>query len=335
MKYAKFHGNYVVEILEKDLKTLADNEVLIKVAFCGLCGSENRVFKNGYNFISGHEISGIIVDKGTTAKVEIGKKVVIYINQFCGKCKYCKNNLTNLCEASGGLLGWQRDGGYAEYVIVPESIVLELEDSIELDTGVLLLDLVGTPFHGIRLTNIDKNEVNNALVIGCGPIGLGAVSILKLNYKISNVYAADLSPFRLNLVKNLGAIPINVNDINLYEYFKEQNMANVDLIVEAVGSSSTIEQSMNLIRPRGEVVILGEPIGSITISRNEKWILKDFKLARSWYFPMSEVADNSRFLISNKNKLRELITNIYPLEKIGEAFNEFYKSNTGKVLIQP
>lgn len=334
MKYAKFYGNYVVEILEKDLKMLADNEILIKVAFCGLCGSEYRVFKNGYNFISGHEISGIVVDKGAETKIEIGKKVVIYINQFCGKCKYCKNNLTNLCEDSKGLIGWQRDGGYATYIIVPENVAIELDASIELDTGVLLLDLVGTPFHGIRLTNIDKNEINNALVIGCGPIGLGAVSILKLDYKINNVYGADLSPFRLNLVENLGAIPLNVNDLNLYEYFNGQNLANVDLIVEAVGSNSTIEQSMNLIRPKGEVVILGEPIGSVTINRNEKWILKDFKLVRSWYFPMSEVADNSRFLVSNKNKLKELITNIYPLERIGEAFNEFYKSNTGKVLIK-
>ncbi|MCX7027390.1 MAG: alcohol dehydrogenase catalytic domain-containing protein [Spirochaetes bacterium] len=333
MRAAKFVGDDKIEIIEKPVPSIKANEVLLKVAYDGLCGSERRVFHGGFPFVPGHEMSGEIVEVG--AKVEAlrpGQRAIVYLLDYCGKCAACHEGDTHLCENRKGLIGWTWDGGYEEYISAPSSMIYPVDASFPLDLGVLALDTFGTSFHALRKSNFDPHKPT--LVIGCGPLGLGVITILKKHYHAEIVYAGDLSGYRLKMAENIGAIPICVDKDKVEDSIRAQIKGDIDTVIEIVGSSSTLLASMCLVKRNGKVVLLGEPVKEFVIERKTSWLLKDFIIQRSFYFPWSEIKDNIFFIQQNEPIVRSLITNVYPLEKIAEAFSVFFGSDSGKVLIK-
>ena len=216
MKAAKFVGNNIVRIVNKPVPQPEKGEIIIKVAFCGLCGSEKRIFRNGYDICtSGHEICGTVYACGSDpAPFEKGTPVLIYLSNYCGDCSACRDGNTSQCINNKGLVGWHFDGGYAEYVKVPQHMVYSLGD-LPLEYGVLVLDTIGTAFHGLRLGEVCKGQ--SVCVLGCGPIGLGCIIILRKHYEIEEIYAADISNYRLKIAKELGShtILIDPADTNI------------------------------------------------------------------------------------------------------------------------
>src|SRR5699024_164783 len=195
MKAANFLGENKINIVEKEAPHLEfENDVIVEVNCCGLCGSDKRLFREGAKHTPGHEISGTIYKKGKDVKLRIGQRVIIYIPIYCGKCKFCEVGNTNQCQNIKELVGWQRSGGYAEYVKVPEQNVIPIPDDISDEDGVLLLDTIGTAAHAVRLAMPTlKNKEENTLVIGCGPLGLGMILVLKA-FGFNNIFATDISP---------------------------------------------------------------------------------------------------------------------------------------------
>jgi threonine dehydrogenase-like Zn-dependent dehydrogenase len=332
MKTAFFSGNNVVTILDKPKPDVKPGEVLIKVAHCGLCGSEKRVVRSGFDkCVPGHEIYGVVeYSAGMMNKFEKGTEVLIYLLNYCGKCPACKNGNTSQCIDRRGLIGWSFNGGYAEYTVVPEHMVFPL-NGISLRFGVLALDTIGTAFHGLRLGNIQSDQ--SVLVIGCGPIGLGALTILKNHYNIKRLYAADVSSYHLNLAKNIGAIPLRVDPEDTAGSVAKQINGFVDTVVEVVGINTTVAAAMKVVKPGGHVILIGEPEKELILTRSTDWVLKDFSIINTWYFPVNEIAENIKFIKDYEPEVEKLITHEYPIEKMTEAFEVFGKGETGKVLI--
>lgn len=333
MKTASFVGNGLVKVVDKPIPVVGRNEVLIKVAFCGLCGSEKRIVKSGFDtFTPGHEISGTVEECGDSpAPFEKGTKVLVYLADFCQECGACLQGNTSQCSAKKRLIGWHFDGGYAQYVVVPKHMVYPI-GSLPLELGVLALDTIGTAFHGLRLGDIDEDC--SVLVIGCGPIGLGCLCILKNHYKIKRLHAADTSIQHLEYAKALGiesAILVNPKDTagSLVDELKGQ----VDRVIEVVGLDETVSAAMKFVKPNGKIVMIGEPEKALTIQRSADWVLKDFSLINSWYFPISEMPENLRFVVNNINEVRKILTHVYPIESMTEAYELFGNGQTGKVLV--
>ena len=193
MKAAQFAGDYKISLLEKPKPQPKPGEVLVKIAYCGLCGSEKKLLKAGFTeHTPGHESSGIVESCGSKdSRIKPGTEVLIYLINYCGSCPACKAGKTTQCTDRRGTIGFAFDGGYAEYVVVPEHMVFPLE-GLTLKMGVLVLDTIGTAFHGLRQAVVQPDQ--SVMVLGCGPIGLGAVCILKNHYKVKDIYAADISP---------------------------------------------------------------------------------------------------------------------------------------------
>ena len=173
------------------------------------------------------------------------------------------------------------------------------------------------------------------MVLGCGPIGLGAVCILKNHYKVENLLAADIAPYHLDMAKKLGATPVKVNPKDTAGSIAKQVSGPIDTIIEIVGADVTVEAAMRLVRPEGKVVFIGEPEKDLTLQRNRDWLLKDFHFINSWYFFITEIKDNLAFIKKNQAEVEKIITHEFPIEKMTKAFEVFCKGKTGKVLIKP
>ncbi len=323
MLAARFVGDRQIRMGQEDVPKPPPGEVLMRVSFCGLCGSDKRPYREGFPLIPGHEVSGIVVNGNGTGIAE-GTRAAAYLNVFCGTCRYCLRGETNRCRNSRGLLGWSApwNGGYAEYLSVPAIDVLALDDRVQLDAAVLLLDTIGTAWHGLRLASVEN--VERALIIGCGPLGLGAVAGLQA-FGVKEIFGSDLSESRRQSVASFGGRPVAPGEV--------ESLENLDLIVEAAGTPATMMQAIRTVAPGGRVVMLGEIWKPWSFEPSAETMLKDYSLIRSWYFPLTEFAENQQMLIDKKVDSSQLISHTFPLQELPEAFALFMGGDTRKVLV--
>lgn len=329
MKAAKFVGEDHIQIVETAIPSLtSDDDVIVKVTCCGLCGSDKRLFHNGANHIPGHEIAGVIHQAGANAKLELGTRVIIYIPIFCGTCKYCVSGETNRCQHVNGLVGWQRDGGYAEYVVVPARNVIPIPDDLTDMDGVLLLDTIGTAAHAIRLAmrrNAGATAGDKVLVMGCGPLGLGTILTFKA-FGFTEIYAADPSEERMALAQEFGA--------SAYSASGEPQPGEFAIVIEASGSAMGRKIGLYAVEPGGALVILGESNDPFVIEPTPTLRRKDFYMIRSFYFDLNEVADNIELYRNNQQSFQRLVSKVVSFEQLEETFVEFCQGKTIKPFVR-
>ncbi len=257
-----------LEIREQDVASPKPDEVRLKVAACGVCGSELESFKNHSPrrpppLVMGHEFCGTVAELGTdVTSVKIGARVVSNSLVPCGKCVRCTRGDTHLC-AHRQIFGMHRPGAFAEYVNVPARCLIPWPENLPAEAASLAEPLA----NGIHIVNLTKNyPAATVLVIGAGPIGLFSQQALQV-LRGSKVYVADLSPERLAVAKKLGAAGV-INS-------REQDPAKVlqeltggegaDIVVDAVGASATKKTSLEALRPGGVTVWIGLHENTVTI----------------------------------------------------------------------
>nr|WP_323130828.1 alcohol dehydrogenase catalytic domain-containing protein [Sinorhizobium medicae] len=137
MRASVFHGDRRITIETQDMPPVGEGEVLVRVLRTALCGSDFKLWHKGAEFTAGHEIFGVVEQPGHHRH---GQRCAIYIPVHCGDCDACRAGDTQMCLQVSSLIGWNRPGGYAEYVPVPENCLLPVPDDIEDDLSPLLLD---------------------------------------------------------------------------------------------------------------------------------------------------------------------------------------------------
>lgn len=307
MRYARFEGQQHIRIGERTRPVPAPGEVLVRVTACCLCGSELRVWRNGWPVTPGHEIGGVVEQPGHALD---GQRVVAYIPVWCGECDTCRAGDTHLCERATELVGWQRDGGYAEFVAIPEQCALAVPDDITDALAPLLLDAIGTPAHGIRLAR-KLVQHGPVAIIGAGPIGLGAV-LAAPPLGFPDRYITDPKAHRLRAALAFGARDLDATDAP----------QRFPLVLETAGVNAARQRALELTAAGGVCVFLGE---------SERWEIdevkairrKDFFIARSFYFPLHEYAANIELLRANRENYMQLVDARVPLEGLHDLFAAF------------
>ncbi len=333
MKVARFAGARKVAIETVPNPVPGRGEVLLKVDYCGLCGSERPQYEEGYHRHQGHEIVATVIEGGPGVQVEPGRKAAIYLTRFCGKCQMCSAGLSTACmeHVSKENIGWAWPGGFAEYVVAPEQNLMYLDPQLSPEMGVLLLDTLGTPFHGLRRT--DAKSAQSAYVGGCGAVGLGTICVLKA-LGVPKVYAVDRGGLRLEEAEALGAIPIDMTETDPVKYVQAQD--GVDLAVEAAGVPASLTNCLSVVKFGGRVLALGEQPDSFNLSVDLPTRLKDFSVHRTWYFPISEFEENQRLAVEGFfGGADRLISGIYALCDMQQAADAFYSGQAVKVLVTP
>ncbi|MHB8620438.1 MAG: alcohol dehydrogenase catalytic domain-containing protein [Chloroflexota bacterium] len=330
MRHAVFLGGGRIMVETAERPTPGPEEVLLRVHFTALCGSDNRLYYRGAKVTPGHEIVGVVEEAGAGAAVSLGCRAAVYIPRFCGQCRFCLAGETNRCDRLEGLIGWgDVPGGFAEYVAVPARNLLALPPDIGDDLGVLLLDTIGTTAHGIRLCQQALSSAarsDRAAVVGCGPLGLGALLVLQA-MGWGMVGAIDPADRRRDFAVELGGHAFDPADQRL--------AGTCAVVVEASGKPAARAVAMSLAEAGGAVLLLGESDDPWTITPSVALRRRDCAYVRSFYFPIGDLAENLELLRSRRARFQRLLGPIVPLNHLSETYADFIAGKTIKPLITP
>jgi len=272
--------NKPLEINETELPKPNGTQVIIKVKSTGVCHSDLHLWEGGYDtgdgfmkvtdrgvkfpVTPGHEVVGNVEEIGDSVQgVNIGDLVLVYPWIGCGECPTCQNGDTNLCESPRSL-GVFQDGGYAEYVLVPDAKFLAKIDNLDPDTAASLACSGLTAFTAVKKALTNSPE--NILIVGAGGLGLMGVQIAGALTK-ANIICADLDDEKLESAKKLGATHI-INTKESDAVKKIMSICNekgVDSIIDFVNAPPTVKMDLSLIRKRGNIILVGLFGGSVEL----------------------------------------------------------------------
>lgn len=255
--YPEYHR---LEINNQPVPVYKDDEVLLKVAACGICGSELETFRQKSTrrvppLIMGHEFCGEVVATGKAVRHwEPGSIAVSNSIISCGHCASCITGRTNLCE-SREVFGMHRNGAFAGYVNVPAYCLIPVPAGVDLREACLSEPLA----NGVHLVKLTRHiTMKNILVIGAGPIGLMAQQAFQTLRNV-NIIVADIRNERLAVAERLGAIAVvNPAESDLDTVITEMTGGEgIDLVVDAVGSPDTSYKGLHAVRQGGVLIVIG------------------------------------------------------------------------------
>src|SRR5271154_1496331 len=288
-------------------------EVLVQVAACGICGSDVHGYDGSSGrrippIVMGHEAAGRIAALGSNVgELKIGDRVTFDSTVFCGECPNCRRGDINLCD-NRQVLGvscgdYRRAGAFAEFVVVPARIVHRLPDNLPFEEAAML-EATAVALHAVKITPIDHGDT--ALVIGAGMIGLLILQSLRAT-GCDRVFVADIDDSRLKMAKDLGATEILNSKSNLAApVLKLTNNNGVDAVLEAVGRTETIADSIDSVRKGGTVTLVGNFAPEVKIHL-QKVVSRQIRLQGSCA-SSGEYPQAIEFLASGAIKVKPLIT---------------------------
>ena len=310
-------------------------EVIVKMKYVGICGSDLHLFATGLlppDTIMGHESAGVVVEVGEGVEDwEAGDRVAIYGGLSCKKCFWCKRGQTNLCRDAGGIGLGDMPGGYAELLrAFPEQMV-KVPDEVSLSDATLL-DPFSTAVHAVVLSGFQIRDT--AVVMGAGPIGLCIIQQLKLA-GARVVIATELVEKRAKAAKDFGAdIVMDPNDDVLGAMDKLTGGVGADYVFECVGIPDTTQEAFSLVRRAGKVVLVGVCMEPATVMP-VFWVLKEVAMQTTMGFVRSEFESSLDLIHKGVLKTEGLVTETVSLDQLPDAFERLLTPNDEiKVLVE-
>ena len=297
------------------------DDVLIKIAACGVCGTDIKILegKHSYrqNVVIGHEFNGSVVEIGSSVKhVKVGNRVAIDNNPRCGFCSFCRMGMSSQCSEIGkNAIGVQRNGGYAEYCLVPESVCYPLPPEID--------DILGTQVETLATVINGMNTLlmlpyDYVLVIGFGPIGYLFASLAK--NIAAKVAVTEIDPFRIGVARELGLTVWNPHEIDVVERIMEFTYGRkADIVIEATGTE--LETALKCVTPGGKVLAFGmDSSARTTVVPHDltRWAIKVLGV----YLGQNTMLPASRILREGRINMKPFFTKVIPLEQGVDAFGD-------------
>jgi threonine dehydrogenase-like Zn-dependent dehydrogenase len=311
MAAAVFHGSERITIERVRIPDVNTGEVLVRVSRTALCGSDFKLWHKGAEFTAGHEIFGVVEQPGHRMHRQ---RCAVYIPVHCGNCAACCRGDTQMCLEISSLIGWNRPGGYAEYLPVPENCLLPVPADIEDSLAPLLLDTIGTSAHAVRFVSrvVPPREAGPVLVTGAGPVGLGVILALR-DAGYGDIHVSDPNAERMRIARAFDAREHPVGDTS----------RRFALIMECSGSHTARNLGIEVVLPRGALVLVGENAAPWTIEEGKVFRRKDFYMIRTFYFPIGDFEPNIALLRRYKDEYRVLVDGEFTLPELPQNFARF------------
>lgn len=325
----------VMNLRSVPLPVVADTDVLVRVAYVGICGSELSGYL-GHNalrvppLIMGHEFSGEVVALGSKAQalnaaLELGQRVTVNPMVYCGACDYCLSGKNHLC-SNRRLIGAHRPGAFAEYTTAPAWMVLPMDAGVSLRVGALT-EPVACAVRAANWAGDVKDE--SVLVIGAGAIGLLAMQVLKL-HGASQVFIVDTDADRLQAARELGGVGLDPRQVDVVKAVKESGQpSGVVAAIDAVGKTITRDQCIKATRAGGIVIFEGlhEETGAVPVADA---IRKEITLQGSFCYSPEDFKNAAQLLATKQVRLDPYIAEA-PLEAGGNWFEKLSQEKPGGV----
>lgn len=334
-------GKGYLEIKDLPIPEINDNEVLIKVYYSGICGTDIHILTDEFTYyppvILGHEFSGEIVHiGGKVTSWKVGDRVVAECQSLaCGRCKYCRTGHPEACDSKRSP-GWGINGSFAEYIKMPSWLLHKIPDNVSYKEAALT-----EPSAVSSQALYSRGQFNIGdfvVVLGSGPIGIiiAKMAIIGGASKVLITGIDQDERYRFKLAKKMGIeYTVNVNKVNLEEMVnKLTNRLGADLVVEATGVQSAINQAFEVVRKLGKISVVGIPGQN---KSNIKWLTGSFKALDVNFSFSSQYQDWVRVLKLFENRsldLTKLITHEFELDNWKIAFEKAIDCQGGKVLFK-
>ncbi|KAL8765695.1 MAG: hypothetical protein Q9209_007302 [Squamulea sp. 1 TL-2023] len=347
MRAVVFKGPHKVELEDRPIPTIQDDtDIIVKVIYSALCGSELHVFRghepSAEGFIMGHEFTGMVDEVGSAVKnFKKGDRIVSPFTVSCQECFYCKNGYSSRCTKSQVFGTPGLDGAQAEFVRVPlaDATLVKAPKEIADNALVSMADIFPTghfaAYNAFKDLTREQVAESTVVVIGCGPVGLCAV-INAEDYKPRHLLAVDSVQPRLDLAKSLGAEPWNsqTDRGGLDRRVKELTEGRgADVVIEVVGLSPALKTGFELLRPWGIISSVGVHNGEIPWSGDQAYG-KNLRIQMG-RCPVRSIFPQALKKLKEKQHLLGFMSDkIMPLSEAIEGYNLFDQMKVQKVVFE-
>lgn len=343
MKAARFYDIHTpLKIEEIPTPEPGHCEVVVEVAACGLCGSDihiaiEGILKPPYIPITlGHEPAGTIAKVGPGVdRWKIGERVCVMPGLSCGECINCLDGRESAC-LKAGLTGFTTEGALAQFIKIPADHLARLPDNVPFEHGAIITDAVATPYHAItRRGRLKAGE--KVAVIGCGGLGIHAVQIARL-CGAAIIVAIDTSPVALDRSHEVGATHIvDASQGNAHRLVRDITDGGVDLAVECIGHSHTLDQAIKCLRKGGRAVTVGLSSEKIETVPPTIFTWCEYSLIGSYGYDRLDIPRLLTLASSGKLDLSSSITHRFKLEEVNKGLEILLKKidNPLRVAIFP
>lgn len=343
MKAVAFRGPRRLEVEEAPDPRPGPGEVVVAVAYCGICGSDLHEYiahdqspraLGLWQPVMGHELSGVVSALGEGVNgLREGDPVVVHPGDHCGHCHYCRSGRYNLCVSPMGGIGYTRSGGYAQYVALNASQAVPLPDRSWLKPAALSEPL-GVAMHGLNRGGLQLGE--SVFIAGGGPIGL--LTLLSARYKgAGTIIVSEPAARRRELAQQLGAdVVVDPTEDEVAAKVREHTDGlGADVAVECVGTPRPMSDCVASIRKGGRVVVAGAfdrpySIDLLQTLLNEHSIIGTIGSS-------TELHEAAQLISSGTIDVAPVVSSVISLEEVPDVFAALVadRGSNEKVLVRP
>ncbi|MGQ9781535.1 MAG: zinc-binding dehydrogenase [Nitrososphaeria archaeon] len=333
-----------IEVFDIEEPKTGPDDVLIRVKATAICGTDLHYYhwdgyaerhNPGFPRVLGHEFCGDVVEVGKNVKtLKVGDRVAGETHIPCQACFFCRTGKMHICK-SMKIFGVDTIyGSFASCTVMPEITAVKVPDSIGYEEGAVLEPL-GVALHAITEANIKPGDV--VAITGCGPIGLFAQQLAKLN-GASKIVSTDIKDYRLSLSRKIGVTEaVNVINVDPVEKIRElTDGMGADVVIEISGSNAAVKQSLEMASLNGRVVLVGTTPKPTELDTTAMLIYKEIKLSGITGRIMFDTWYKAIRIVENKLiDVDQVITHRFPLDQADKAFILSDRGEAGKVLFLP
>lgn len=332
MKVAAYVDTGLMEIREIPTPEPKDDEVLVKVAYCGVCGSDIHQVQYGMeepdSIMMGHEASGVVAGVGKRVeRWREGDRVIIDRSLPCGQCWYCLNKLTDMCRNKRAA----SNGGYAEYAKCSPDHLYPLPDDVSLKAAALWNPLTNA-IHAVQLSLQKLSDF--VVVMGTGPIGLFTIAAAKRAGAFP-ILATEVLPKRAEAARKLGAnLVLNPLEDDVLSACTDIRKVGADVVYECAGGAETLQEAIRYARCGGQVVLVGIHMEFFQFN-TILWITKEINIQAVFGFT-DQLPIAVEMLRDGTINDEDIITSVISLEQLPETMKTLFGPNEEiKVVVKP
>jgi L-iditol 2-dehydrogenase len=334
-------------VADVDTPTPVAGEVLVRIAACGICGSDVHGYTGGSGrrippLVMGHEAAGTVADVGTgVTDLPLGTRVALDSTVHCGTCEYCSTARENLCthrQVLGVSPGtYRRHGCFAEYACVPRRIVHPIPDAVDFVSAALLEPLT-IAIHAVNLGAAGP-DTRSAVVVGAGTIGLACVAALRAR-GVARIAAIDFDAARLAQARRLGATATFAAGPDAGREAAAWGASSADtdgadLVIEAVGATAPVQTAIEAATRGGTVVLVGNVSPQVELPLQQV-VTRQIRLQGSCC-SAGCYPEAIRLVAEKQVDLSNFVSRVAPLAEGPELFSRLHRQEPGlvKVVLQP
>lgn len=333
-------GKGKFELVEREDPTPGADEVVVAIQRCGICGSDVHAYVEGWKYapgVCGHEWVGLVAAAGrNVANVQEGDRVTGAIAPGCGRCRECRNDISQYCRTAWSDYGGPTaptSGGFAPFMGLKAERVIAIPHGIDTDDAALI-EPASVAFHAVRRSCLKVGDV--VCVVGCGPIGLLTAQVAKAA-GAGLVIAVEPDEARRALAlqtgSDLAVAPGDEFESILHEV---TDGLRADVAFDCAGIPQTLQQSVDMVRRGGSVCLVGVTGQEATISPI-RWISKEVTLNTSIVFTLEEMKATAQMIDDGRLSVAPLRNGVISLDSLGETIDDLAERRLDavKILVDP